>query len=280
MNQRRQKTYSRPYARPEEVEVEVEDYTFEENRKEWRACLLRALTWISYFCYSIFRKIVRAGVGTTAYVTVRIVYVLIPVFVFGAIVAGISHAYIELEEQVMSEAQAAYVSTVDYLAEKHGYSVNFNSNIVAEVSQEEHTHANVVRLVRREMIVNEIPEGYEAIILAVLYHESARGNPYATSRAQAKGIGQVMDATARQMGFHPLEMYNLEKGIIASVRWFKAMLVSQKWDLVMALKEYNAGDKRIDMTEENRKYPGHVFNALKYAHDASAWTGLYQHAQK
>ncbi len=272
MNTRRQRTYRRP----QEVEVEIEDL---ESKTRWGVRFMRALAFLLFHVCLGIERAVRIGVRVTAFITVRVIYVLLPVCALVGVIAGVSHTYMEIEERVMSEAHAAYIGTVDYLASRHGYSVMFDTPI-QEILPEEYTHENVLRLVRREMVVNGIPEGYEAVILAMLYHESAKGDPYAISRAGAKGVAQIMDATAKQLGFEPAEMFNLEKGIIAGVRWFRMMLDSQRWDLVMALKEYNAGEKRIDMTEENRRYPSRVLAALKYAYDADAWVGLNKHVKK
>lgn len=255
--------------KPQDVEVELEP---EGMRLGVR--FMRALALLFYYVCVCIERVVRFWVRLTAFISVRAIYVLLPVLALVAVIGAISHGYMFIESRAVSEAHAVYMSTVDYLAEKHGYSVNFSPSHTQEESYQEHSLENVIHLVRREMKVNGIPYSYEPIVLAMFFHESVRGNPYATSSAGAKGIAQIMDATARQMGYEPAEMYNLEKGIIAGVKWFRMMLDSQGWDLIMALKEYNAGEKRIDKTHENRAYPHKVLEAVRYVYDEKEWTGL------
>ena len=74
---------------------------------------------------------------------------------------------------------------------------------------------------------------------------------------------QLMPATTVKCGMKdPKEAYDVNKNIECGVWWNKEMLKSQNYDIILALKEFNSGKRRIDKTEENRNYPKDVFDAM------------------
>jgi Rod binding domain-containing protein len=101
-----------------------------------------------------------------------------------------------------------------------------------------------------ESLISEISARFgvdKDLVTAVVARESA-GNPNAISPKGAKGLMQLMDATARDMGvrssFSPFE--NLTGGI----KYLKNMLESFNGDESLALASYNAGPGAV------RKYNG------------------------
>ncbi len=81
-----------------------------------------------------------------------------------------------------------------------------------------------------------------ALVKAVIKTES-NFNPQAVSRAGAKGLMQIMPATAAALGigdsFHP------EDNVQGGVRHLRYLLDLFKGDLNLALAAYNAGEKEV-----------------------------------
>ncbi len=112
--------------------------------------------------------------------------------------------------------------------------------------------ANLIEKVRGrwESLISEVSERYgvdKDLVMAVVARESA-GNPNAISPKGAKGLMQLMDGTARDMGvrssFSPLE------NITGGVKYLKSMLDSFNGDESLALASYNAGPGAV------KKYNG------------------------
>ena len=81
------------------------------------------------------------------------------------------------------------------------------------------------------------------LIKAVIYQESG-GNPKAISSKGAKGLMQLADSTAQQMGvknvFDPME------NILAGTKYLKSLLERFNGDLKLALAAYNAGPSIVE----------------------------------
>jgi len=109
-----------------------------------------------------------------------------------------------------------------------------------------YTPADTASLIDRvrgkwESVISEVCERYgvdKDLVTAVIARESA-GNPHAISPKGAKGLMQLMDGTARDMGVRsslsPLE------NITGGVKYLKSMLNSFNGDESLALASYNAG---------------------------------------
>lgn len=103
-----------------------------------------------------------------------------------------------------------------------------------------------------------------ALLEAVVWQES-RWRPGAVSRAGARGLTQLMPATARDLGVNPDDPWaNLEGG----ARYLRAQLNAFDGDLVKALAAYNAGPGRViraggvPRIRETQDYVAAILNRL------------------
>lgn len=81
------------------------------------------------------------------------------------------------------------------------------------------------------------------LIAAVIAQESA-GNPYAISRAGAKGLMQLMDSTANNMGVK--HVFNPRENILGGTKYLKHLLKQFKGNETLALASYNAGPAAVE----------------------------------
>lgn len=98
--------------------------------------------------------------------------------------------------------------------------------------------------------INEASEKYgvdSSLISAVIRQESA-GNPYAVSHAGAKGLMQLMDSTAKDLGVK--RVFNARENIMGGTKYLSQMLKRFKGDEKLALAGYNAGPGAV------KKYNG------------------------
>lgn len=204
-------------------------------------------------------------------------YVVVPLSFLILVTALISHSYIWLESKAVTEVQATYYGAIDYIASMNNL-VKVQElplePVIESTPEDQRSLSFVIHTIREDMTTLEIPDVYEPIFLALAYHESITGDPFAQSPVGAMGFFQIMPATAKGLGYHPNEMWNLRKNIRAGVGYMWKMLQDNNMDLILALKEYNAGKKRIDMSQENRRFPHHVLSKLPYVYAEENWKGL------
>ena len=94
--------------------------------------------------------------------------------------------------------------------------------------------------------VNEASEAYDIdknLINAVIHQESG-GNSLARSSKGAKGLMQLMDSTARDMGVS--NPYNGRQNVMGGVKYLKQMLKQFGGDEAKALAAYNAGPGTVE----------------------------------
>lgn len=101
------------------------------------------------------------------------------------------------------------------------------------------------------------------IIRAIIAAES-NGNPYAISKAKAKGLMQLMDGTAKIMGVK--NVFNPVDNINGGAKYFSYLVEKYDGDLKLALAAYNAGPGAVDKYngippyKETRNYVRRVMN--------------------
>ncbi|MCX6155578.1 MAG: transglycosylase SLT domain-containing protein [Candidatus Kapabacteria bacterium] len=113
----------------------------------------------------------------------------------------------------------------------------------------------------------------EYMIKAVITAESA-GRVDAKSSAGAKGLMQLMDGTAQDMGIN--DPYNPQQNIEAGTRYLKEMLNSFDGDNDLALAAYNAGPGNV------QKYGGvpPFKETQSYIQRVKKYMTMYQQNQK
>lgn len=96
-----------------------------------------------------------------------------------------------------------------------------------------------------DFLVSDAAKRYSVdkdLVFAIIAQESA-GNPYAISRAGAKGLMQLMDSTAKEMGV--THSFNPRENIDGGVKYFRKMLDQFDGDIKLALASYNAGPAAV-----------------------------------
>jgi len=107
------------------------------------------------------------------------------------------------------------------------------------------------------------------VILSLIRQESAF-NPEARSGVGARGLMQLMPATARQYSSKRLKISKLKKpdiNIKIGVRYFTKLLKMFDGNLIYALASYNAGENRVKRWRKNifkSEDPLHVIEGIPY----------------
>jgi len=109
----------------------------------------------------------------------------------------------------------------------------------------------------------------ENLLKAVIRQESG-GNSLARSEKGAKGLMQLMDSTAKEMGV--VNSYNGRQNVIGGAKYLKQMLIQFNGDESKALAAYNAGPNKVEQYggippfEETQNY---VKKVLEYREQLS-----------
>jgi len=102
------------------------------------------------------------------------------------------------------------------------------------------------RVNKWESVINDASKLYDVdknLISAVIAQESG-GNPYAVSRAGAKGLMQLMDSTAKDLGV--ANSFSPRLNIMGGTKYLRSLLDKHNGDEQLALASYNAGPGAVD----------------------------------
>lgn len=106
-----------------------------------------------------------------------------------------------------------------------------------------------------------------AVVTAVVRAESAF-DPRAVSRKGARGLMQLMPATARRFGLGPEDIFDPARNLDAGVRYLRWLLDRFDGELHLALAAYNAGEGTVDRYggvppyRETRSYIRRIYRSL------------------
>jgi soluble lytic murein transglycosylase-like protein len=126
------------------------------------------------------------------------------------------------------------------------------------------------RLSKYEHLINEASTLYgvdKNLIRSVILTESA-ANEKAISKAKAKGLMQLMDGTAKDMGVK--NVWNPKENIFGGTKYLAQMLRQYKGDVKLTLASYNAGPGNvakfngIPPFEETKNYITRVLGYLNH----------------
>lgn len=129
---------------------------------------------------------------------------------------------------------------------------------------------SINRLDKFQDIIQKAAKEYdlnENLIKSVILTESA-ANPKAISKANAKGLMQLMDGTAKDMGVR--NSFDPEQNIFGGVKYLSKMFRQYEGDLELALAAYNAGPGNVDKHkgvppfDETKNYINRVVSYLNY----------------
>ncbi|HPI36392.1 MAG TPA: transglycosylase SLT domain-containing protein [Ignavibacteriaceae bacterium] len=126
------------------------------------------------------------------------------------------------------------------------------------------------RLERFQPIIKSASRAYgvdESIIKSIILAESA-ANEKAISKASAKGLMQLMDGTANDMGVR--NVWDPAENINGGTKYFAQMLRQYNGDLKLALAAYNAGPGNVNKYngippfEETKTYVARVMGYINF----------------
>lgn len=86
--------------------------------------------------------------------------------------------------------------------------------------------------------------GVDQHLIASVIAAESDFDPRAVSRKQARGLMQLMPATAAR--FEVADVFDPEQNIDAGVRYLKELLERYRQNLALALAAYNAGPERVE----------------------------------
>jgi len=106
--------------------------------------------------------------------------------------------------------------------------------------------STMTRVGKWDSLISEACEEYDldkSLISAVIAQESG-GNQYAVSKAGAKGLMQLMDSTARDLGVS--NSFSPRHNIMGGAKYLRSLLDKYDGNEELALASYNAGPGAVD----------------------------------
>lgn len=97
-----------------------------------------------------------------------------------------------------------------------------------------------------EELINQASElfGVDSNLISAVITQESGGNPFAVSRAGAKGLMQLMDTTAAELGV--TDSFSPESNIRGGVKYLRALLDRFNGNEQLALASYNAGPAAVE----------------------------------
>lgn len=132
------------------------------------------------------------------------------------------------------------------------------------------TKSSINRLNKYDNIINKASKLFKIdknLIKSVILTESA-GKENALSIANAKGLMQLMDATAKDLGVK--NVWNPKENILGGTKYLADLLRQYNGDINLALAGYNAGPGNVEKHNgvppfpETKNYISRVLGYLKY----------------
>ena len=129
-----------------------------------------------------------------------------------------------------------------------------------------------------QQIIDEASKKYgvdKSLISAVISQESA-GNQFAVSQRGAKGLMQLMDSTAQNLGVSAV--FQPRQNIMGGTKYLKQLLDKYNGNEALALASYNAGSAAVDKYngippyDETQRYVGNVLSVRNRLAAASSST--------
>jgi hypothetical protein len=108
-------------------------------------------------------------------------------------------------------------------------------------------------------------------VVAALVRQESAGNPRAMSHKGARGLMQLMPATARRFGVEKGQLYIPERNVEAGVKYLRWLADRFPNDLARILAAYNAGEGAVDRYNgippyrETRDYVRRIYTTLGLA---------------
>lgn len=129
------------------------------------------------------------------------------------------------------------------------------------------------RLEKYDNFIDEASQTYgvdKNIIRSVILTESA-ANPKAVSKANAKGLMQLIDSTAEDMGVR--NSFDPKQNILGGAKYLAKMLRQYDGDLKLSLAAYNAGPQNVEKHngvppfDETKNYIARVLGYFNYLNE-------------
>jgi len=183
------------------------------------------------------------------------------------------YSVIQKERELKNEAkakpaEAKNVSESKLVTEK--VKVNTDNMSLKTVSP---SADSLKRLENFDNYIDEASKKYgidKNIIKSVILTESA-ANPKAKSKANAKGLMQLIDSTALDMGVK--NSYDPKQNILGGTKYLAKMLRQYDGDLKLSLAAYNAGPQNVEKHngvppyDETKNYIARVIGYFNYLNE-------------
>ncbi|MCP5063275.1 MAG: transglycosylase SLT domain-containing protein [Ignavibacteriae bacterium] len=155
-------------------------------------------------------------------------------------------------EKIFKSISGEELSAFEKEINKVKTNISFKNNEVKEIITKKLSHNDraLERLSKYDSFINSASEKYgvdENLIKSVILTESAAKNN-AKSNASAKGLMQLMDSTATELGVE--NVWDAKDNIMGGTKYLSKLLERYDGDTDMALAGYNAGPGNV------KKYNG------------------------